>query len=278
MNKDRAARRARNRRSQAVKAYFARARFPRWTLWFALPVVVAMAWRGDAVSYLLGAALLVMPGWTWRRWMADRDHSRFDAWRQEACRKVELRALVKLGIDRSEVLNEEPVRFESPETGDAVGAFRGLLIDPEGVSRYTPIHFTVFNFTAHKMAVYQCDFDLTTGTELDERLDECFYKHIVSHTVDSHVVCLHRKEIRCKLRGRRRRRILKDLRPRLVDGRVQIKTGETLILATAGGDRMRIALMDPQFADRPEGFSLPNGYAEKSVALVRRMLNERHTA
>jgi hypothetical protein len=277
MSDQRATSRARTRRSRAVKAYFARPRFPRWTVWFTVLVIALMAWQAEAASYLLGAMALVAPGWTVRRWCARPGDRQFDAWMAEGRDKVLLRSVEKIGLDRSNLLNQ--VYLERPEIGDVAGAYRGLAPGRDGYLRYTPVHFTVFNFTAHKLAIYQCAFDLTTGRELDERVDEWFYTDIVSHTVESGVVTLHHKEIRRRLRGHReRRRLLKGLQPRMVDGQVQIKTGETLILSISSGDKMRVALLDPQFADEVEGRSLPIGKAEESVALIRKMIDEQKHA
>lgn len=262
-----------------MKAYFAPPRFAKWTVWFTLAIAAVVVWQGDVVAYVLGALALAAPAWAVRRWFKRPRDAQFDRWKGEALDKVLQRSLEKISLERDDHVSDKQVYIETPESGAVVGAFRGLLSGHDGFIRYTPIHFTVFIFTEHKLAIYQCAFDLTTGRELDERVDEYFYKDIVSFSAESRIVTIHRKELHRRLRGHRhRRQILKRLRERMVDGQVQVKIGETMVLTTSGADRLQVALQDPQFADDLEGLSLPSGPAEKSVAVIRKMLQERHAA
>ena len=262
-----------------MKAYFSPPRFAKWTVWFTLATTALAVWQGGVAAYLLGTLALAAPAWAIRRWSNRPRDAQFDRWKDEARDKVLLRSLGKIGLDRGDHVSDKQVYIETPESGAVVGAFRGRLSGRDGFIRFTPIHFTVFIFTQQKLAIYQCAFDLTTGRELDERVDEYFYKDIVSFSVESRTVIVHRKELHRRLRRHRhRRQIFKRLGERMVDGQVQVKTGETMVLTTSGANRLEVALQDPQFADDLEGLSLPSGPAEESVAVIRKMLQERHAA
>ena len=254
-----------------VKRYFKR--FPKWTIWFilgglSLTTIFIVASVPLTVGYGIGLLPLILGSGRIYFWMQKPTDAEIDSLIDNDLSKLEDRALVKTGIDRSELVSET-VFVNGPRFWKTGGAELGIKKGKDKIVRYMPVGVTVINFTEHQIVAYQCALDITTGNPLNESTDEYFYNDVVSVSTQSRSLTfdgsmLNKKKI---TRG--------ALEHLVVDGKLQLNAAEIFILTTSGGTSVEVVLKDPKIIESAGGGEIPTDMADKAVQSVRRMLRDK---
>lgn len=178
-----------------------RANAKRWG--FQPPAPVApelLPYQPHPIFEVIGASVWVTLGvlivlW-WRHRPPDEE---IDALREEACQRVQARALEKLSLDLQEAGMGEPVILTTPQFLDLITGKRfqvneqgrvremlfGVRVGRDSVMRYTPIGVDVLVFAPHGLMSFSCVLDLVSGTWSGEATREWFYKDIVSMSTET---------------------------------------------------------------------------------------------
>lgn len=253
----------------AIKAYFAP--FPWWTVWSIIGVTACIAWQGIFFAYGLGWIAIVGAGWFLQDWFRRPSDESVDLWTQEDLAKVIPRALERCQLDPGDTI-KDPDIITSIRLRSFGKAFFGVRRGRDHLLRFTPIHVVVINYTKHQLVMYQCALDLTTGVPLNERVDEYFYKDIVSVTTASQVLTLPRGEVDDKIFAR-----FPGLEKTMIGDNLQLKCAESFILTTSGATSVEVVLRDPALMEAlgATDCTIPTDRADKAVRAVRRMLREK---
>ena len=254
---------------EAIKAYFAP--FPWWAVWAVTGISVCIAWQGIFFAYGLGWIVIAAAGWFLKDWFRRPSDESLDLWTQEDLAKVIPRALEKCQLDPGDTIND-PDTITSIRLRSFGKAFFGVKRGRDHLLRFTPIHVVVINYTQYQLVIYQCALDLTTGVPLNERVDEYFYKDIVSVTTDSQVLTLPRGEVDEKLLAR-----FPGLEKAMSNDKLQLKCAESFILTTSGATSVEVVLRDPVLMEAlgASDCTIPTDRADKAVRAVRKMLREK---
>jgi hypothetical protein len=145
-------------------------------------------------AFVLVAAVIKILAW--RQRPSDEE---IDGLREEACRRVEARAVEKLSLDMEASGMGEPVTFMTPQILDMAlgktymvsehGRVREMLYgvrvgDDRGL-RFTPVGVDVLLFAPHGLMSFSCVLDLVSGTWSGEATREWFYRDIVSMSTET---------------------------------------------------------------------------------------------
>jgi hypothetical protein len=120
---------------------------------------------------------LVVPGiWGLVAWSKRPSDAQLDAWIERALEEIQNRALLKTGMDPSEMI-ADPITLIGPDITAMRLSYRK---GKNNVLRFNPIRVTIINFAQHQFFVYGCVLDLTTDFAYNETSDEYFYQDVVS--------------------------------------------------------------------------------------------------
>ncbi len=179
----------------------------------------------------------------------NRPHdSQMDTWLEEDIKELEKKALIKCGIDESELVREF-------ELIDSIWGFHSSIdrfwrTGNDKILRTSCHEVCILNFTANQLIAYSCILDLLSGNTLNESTDEYFYKDVVSMStkVESKVVWGY-----------------------------QLDDAETLNLFTSGGTSINIVLNSDKLLKELNsgGSMIPTTKSERAIAAVRKMLREK---
>jgi hypothetical protein len=236
---------------EEMRKYFAPA--PTWA-WLLVLIGAILAFFGVAYFVLTiclwVVALLAL---VWHQVPAD---SQIDAGIAQELESLQTRALSKMDTAPSELVAERAVvlgpALQCLQDGKLV-----LKTGKDGALRYSPMNVTMVNFTAERLLVYSCAFDLVTGTPSRENTDEYFYRDVVSVATKT-----ASREVK--------------LRSGVVD---KVDVAEIFQLTTSGGSSVEVLLTAPALLKRlgARG-AISTARAEAAVSAVRKMLREKKTA
>jgi hypothetical protein len=224
--------------------------FPKWAVWMIILGVPLVGFFGFGLL-MIGAGILGLLSH-----MKRPTDAQVDAWMEEDIRQLRDRALVKSGIDPSELIGEPVVVTGLRFWNLPVGTFMAYRVGKDRIVRFNPVEVTVINFTPNQLLVYQCALDLTTGNPLNENTDEYFYRDVVS-------VSTVTRSMNVELPGKQT---------------IQAKAAETFRLTTSGGTSVEVTLSDPDILQAMGGGVIPKTRVEKAIQNVRKMLREKKLA
>lgn len=256
-------------KSRAIKSYFTP--FPNWAVLALVVVVAGIVWQGIWFAYGLGWAVLAAAGWAVRKWSQRPADQQIDTWLAESLSQVEPRSLERSHLDKADTI-AKPVMFCTVRLNIPRGTFFGVARGQDREIRFTPLHVTVVQFTEHRLVVYQCALDLTTGHQLNESVNEIAYQHVVSVATNSSAITLPASEVSADIRARCER-----FRDAVVDGQVQLNHAESFLLTTSGGTSLRIVLRDPVLIAALGGGTLPTDRATQAVRAILTVWRQRST-
>lgn len=102
----------------------------------------------------------------------------FDNILKKIKKKIEHNALDKLAISEGDFIRK-PGEFDTPANSSS------YKMGKDGKYRYSHRNINIFFFTQKYLARYECVLDLKTGSTLNERTEEFFYKDVVSIEVNT---------------------------------------------------------------------------------------------
>lgn len=232
---------------RAIRLYFTR--FPRWSLGVIVFGVLCLG-SGEAGGIVLGllfvgvggAVLVVRHGM-----ISDAEYDRL---RDAALWDESKKALEKWRVDEKDLL-ADPVRVFGPAFGVKTST-RGMKKGGDGIIRFNPVRFAVIGFGEHQMMVYAGVLDMVTGNVLNEDVEECFYRHVVSYALKTDSIeYTHRGEL------------------------VQLDDTETFFVITSGGTSVRVPILSRRLATLLGGKDVPAKQASDAVAAACKMLREK---
>lgn len=176
-----------------------------------------------------------------------------DEWLEEDLKGLNKRALEKMGVDETELV-DQPVQITGLPLGNAGGLNILYKRGKDNIIRFTPIDISIINFTKNQLLRYSCILDFTTGSTLNESTDEYFYKDVVSITTKT-----ESKEVNIPKLG----------------GTIKLTNAEMFTLTTSGGTSISVMLRDPTLIKKMGGGDIPITRAEKAIQTVRKWLREK---
>jgi len=260
---------------RAIKAYFFVV--PKWLIIFLVltPFIIFAAFQdknnacgGMGCSVILLVAVAAALLWLFRGLHARPRDEQMDQWLSEDLKFVGVRALQKGGVDASQVVRE-PVVVIGPRFNARGGAFFGIRKGADQKIRFTPVDVTVINFAQHQLLTYQCAFDRTTGSPLNEGTAEYFYKDVVSAATQAQSLSFSKQDI-----GKQVLRRVSAF-SEAAGGSVQLNQADTFTLTTSGGTSVRVVISDRAIVQALGGGSLPTELADQAVQAVRSMLRDK---
>lgn len=251
-----------------VQAYFKK--MPQWPFGAAAVGLLIILTADGPPGFMLGILALGGAGAVLAKWRkAQPSDAQMDAWLREDLYNLKPRALVKSGIDASDLVRDS-VLVIGPRFSNMGGADFGFRQGSDGRARFTPVDVTLINFTEHQLLAYQCAFDLTTGKPLNECIEEYFYNDVVAVATRAEAFTYEVTSLDKKLLAR-----LPNVQKAAVNGKIQVNSAETFVLSTSGGSSVRVVLNDPVFIQGLGGGALPMEWAEEAVQAVRTMLRSK---
>jgi hypothetical protein len=189
-----------------------------------------------------------------KRYESRPSDQQLDLWIQEDFQELEKKALIKCGIDESELVRE----YELIDSlwGYHPSANRFLKIGNDNIIRSSCLEICILNFTENQLITYKCIYDLTTGTALNEGTDEYFYKDVVSMSTKVENLQMYLATL---------------------NQNIQLNDAETLSLHTSGGTSINVVIRSRTLSERLQigGGTVPTTRAEKAISVVRKMLREK---
>jgi len=196
------------------------------------------------------------------------DDAEYDRLINQSLSGIDQLALDKVCISREDCIKEPVMIIGPPNFKRLSGLEFHIKKGKDNYLRYMPLGITVYNFASHSLLAYQCDFDPTTGNNLNDSTFEYFYNDIVSfETVTesgSHTDYDWKDKILKSIP------ILKSI----VDtGKViQADLAQKFILTTSGGSRLSVTLSEDILKEITKGGSFQLSKASKSINVVRRII------
>ena len=234
-------------KQRAVRLYFTR--YPRWSLGL-IAFGIVFVGSGEAGAIVLGLLFAGVGGavlFVRRGMIGDAEYDRL---RDEALRDASLKATDKWRVDADDLISE-PVRVFGPAFGVKTST-RAIKKGRDGLIRFNPVRFAVIGFGEQQMLAYAGVLDMVTGNVLNEEVEECFYRHVVSYaTKTESIEFAHRGET------------------------IQLDDTETFVVMTAGGTSVRVPLASRRLAALLGGKEVPAKQASDAVAAACKMLREK---
>lgn len=197
-------------------------------------------------------------------------HEGFDELFDEAMVSLKRVALENLRITEDQLV-AETVMIKSPVYEKIPHVFQGFRRGKDRMIRHTPIAVAVIFFTEHKLCIYQCLFDLTTGNLLKVYTRKYFYDDVVSVETESSPIIMDEKDIK-----KDTFKYLPDLKHHIVDGKLQINESKQFVLTTKGGNSVKIQLPDVAILDSVMGErNNAHSYSDDAIASVEAMLDSK---
>jgi hypothetical protein len=232
---------------RAIRLYFTP--FPRWSLGVIAFGVLCLG-AGEAAGIVLGIVFIGVGGAVlfFRQGMIS--DAEYDRIRDQALWDATLKAAEKWRIDEDD-LPAKPVRVFGPALGVKTRT-RAIKKGRDGIIRFNPVRFAVIGFGEHQLLAYAGVVDMVTGNILNEEVEECFYRHVVSaSTRTDSIEFQHRGETH------------------------QLDDTETFVLTTSGGTSMRVPIRSRRLAKLLGGRDVPAPEAEAAIAAVSTMLRSK---
>lgn len=231
----------------AVRLYFTP--FPKWSLGLIVVGVVCLG-TGQAGGIVLGLLLIGVGGTVLliRRGMIS--DAEYDRLRDEALRDASRQAAEKWRVDLDD-LPSKPVRVFGPAFGVKTST-RAIKKGRDGIIRFNPIRFGVIGFTEDQLLAYAGVLDLMTGNVLNEEVEECSYRHVVTYGTKT-------DSVEFTYRGQPH----------------QLDDTETFVLITSGGTSVRVPIRSRRMAALLGGRDMPAKEASDAVAAACTMLRDK---
>jgi len=244
------------------KKYFAK--FPGSAIWLIVIGALFIPLYGvGAIPLIIGIVMIV-------QWNKKPTDAEFDAMRNKDISEVEKLALKKLNLTEYDMVRE-PVVIYSPRFWNIAGAEIGFKKGKDNIVRYMPIDITIIAFTEHKLIIYQCVLDLTTGRPLNVCVKKFFYEDIVAIETMSEAQTIHSSDL-----SKRYKEQFPEHKKYLEDGKLQLNSVEQFVLTSKAGVAVKINLPDPSIIESiGKAGNLPLGIAEQAIASVETMLDEK---
>lgn len=232
---------------RAIRLYFTP--FPKWSLGLIVFGVFCLG-TGQVTGMVLGVlfagvggAVLVV-----RRGMIS--DAEYDRLRKEALKDASEKATEKWRVDLDD-LPSDPIRVFGPAFGVKTST-RAIKKGRDGIIRFNPVRFAVIGFGEQQLLVYAGVVDMVTGNILNEEVDECYYRHVVSaSTRTESIEFTHRGEL------------------------VQLDDTETFVLMTSGGSSVRVPIRSRRLAALLGEKDMQAKEASDAVAAVSTMLRNK---
>jgi hypothetical protein len=234
-------------KQRAVRLYFMP--FPRWSIGL-IVFGVLCAGSGEAGGIVLGLLFIGVAGTVLVLRQGMMSDAEYDRLRGEALRDVSLQAAGKWRVDVDDLMCE-PVRVFGPAFGVKTST-RAIKKGRDRLIRFNPIRFAVIGFGEHQLLAYAGVLDMVTGNVLNEEVEECFYKHVVSYALKT-------DSIEFTHRGQPH----------------QLDDTETFVLTTSGGTSVRVPIRSRRLAALLGGKDTPAKEASDAIAAVCTMLREK---
>lgn len=234
-------------KQRAVRLYFTP--FPKWSLGL-IVFGVLVAGSGEAGGIVLGLLLIGVGGAVLFLRTGMISDAEYDRLRDEALREASLQATEKWRVDEADLISE-PVRVFGPAFGVRTST-RAIKKGGDRIIRFNPVRFAVIGFGEQQMLAYSGVLDMVTGNVLNEEVEECFYRHVVSYaTKTESIEFAHRGET------------------------IQLDDTQTFVVMTAGGTSVRVPLASRRLAALLGGREVPAQEASDAVAAACKMLREK---
>ena len=245
-----------------IKKYFAP--FPRWTI-----IVILAGVALTPFLWFIGLPAIVLGAVAIRQWKKRASDKEFDKLLNESIMDLRTRAMDKLRLEEGDLVREHEI-IMSPTYWDLPKVIVGFKRGKDDIVRYTPIRVAMLFFVQHKLCIYQCTYDLTTGNPLNVSTKKYFYDDIVSSETQSTTLTIDEGYIKKETFKR-----LPDLKNHIENGRLQINQSEQFVLVTKGGNSVKIQLPDMTLLSYGLKGKLAVSRADQAIASVEAMLDDR---
>ncbi|MFY0602169.1 MAG: hypothetical protein JXR03_21010 [Cyclobacteriaceae bacterium] len=245
-----------------ISKYFKK--FPKWVLWALLPCLVLLF--VEPISGIIGIGLGIF---FIRKWYVRISDRQFDTYLEESLQTLEEQAKDKLRLDDADLVKDTESVL-SPVFWRISGAEFGLKKGNDRAIRYTPVCVALIFFTEHKLCIYQCSLDLTTGNPLNVGSKKYFYEDVVSIETESNTITIDRNDIKKEVF-----RHLPKLNDSIVNNKLQINQSEQFVLTTRGGNSIKIQLPDYTILNYGVDGELVSSRSDQAIASVEAMLDSK---
>jgi len=251
-----------DQRRVKYKKYFAK--FPQTATWLIVIGILIIPLYGIGLIPVIIGIIMIS---NWNNRPSDEE---FDAMRANDISEVEKLALQKLNLTEYDMVRE-PVIIYSPRWWNIAGAEVGVKKGKDNIFRYMPIEVTIIGFTEHKLVIYQCVLDLTTGKPLNVNIKKFFYKDIVATETRSETQTIRVSDISTRFKEQ-----FPDYKKHLENDKLQLNAVEQFVLTSKGNVSVKINLPDPSIIESiGKVGELPLGIADQAINAVETMLDEK---
>lgn len=244
-----------------IKHYFKK--FPTWTLWTLLisfPFILV---------YGIGIVSIVIASFFIYQWAQRISDKQFDYYKNQSLEELRKIALAKLRLDETQLVRNHECII-SPIYKDIEFAESGFKKGKDRFPRYTPIRTNLIFFTEHKLCIYQCILDLITGNPLNARSSKFYYEEIVAIDIISNTHSVKEDELD--------KNFFKNSsykKENIVNGYLQFKQSEKVILTTSGGNSLEIELPDYSILNYGIAEEVNNSWADQAIASIEAMVDSK---
>lgn len=228
-----------------------------------------------AVLYALAYRFLIYPSF---RRATDKD---IDALVEQDMQPLLQHGLIKLGVERAQLIAEPVLLRGLPDRETLGGAFIGAHIGKDDVLRFTPQRGTVMAFGDDQVHFYEGTVDVTTGNIIHESVVEFFYQDIsnVARVNGTQTVPLASaitpKDRFYSMFSRRKARRHERVRALTSGESVQCEGQDVFQINLESGRALSVILKDAQFFDKSKRRFV--GMLDSLRPSMARSLNEAST-
>jgi hypothetical protein len=241
------------------------------TLGIVMLIAASGLWKLLAASILIGAA-----GVGYYSLENSPSDAEIDAMVSTDITALKRRALERCHLEaetdekRNETIRDPEIIFGIPFRLRPARRVRfGFRRGSDGIVRFTPLHVSIVNFTAHQLLVYQCALDLMTGERLNESCDEFFYTHVASYSLYCETYTYEKEELVPAFLKHSPRS------PESTDEKIRIVGADLFRLVTTGGTSIEIMLNAQKLIERLGGGEVNVDPSKDAVSAIVRMLRDK---